>query len=151
MNRCDKLSLSLALAGSLAALTPASANAQFMGPGVSAPTLAAPDGQALRRNFPQKALRGKILFGTPPSIQIQGVVTQMAMAYRIHGYNNLLVMSSQLAGVQADVDYTINVEGQVDEVWILTPTEVAKLPWPSTPAEAAAWSFDPIAQTWTKP
>jgi len=24
-------------------------------------------------------------------------------------------------------------------------------PWPWTTAEAAAWTFDPIAQTWTKP
>jgi hypothetical protein len=151
MNRCDKLSLSLALAGSLAALMPAGANAQTTGPGLTAPSPAASDGNALRRNFPQKALRGQILFGTPPAIRIQGVVTQMATAYRIHGYNNLLVMSAQLVGVQADVDYTTDLQGQVNEVWILTPAEVANQPWPSTPAETAAWSFDPIAQTWTKP
>ena len=28
--------------------------------------------------------------------------------------------------------------------------EQAKL-WPTTAADAAAWTFDPIAQTWTKP
>ena len=136
MNRCVLLSLSLALA----ALAPAIASAQ-----------ATPDGQALQRNFPQKALRGKMLFGTPPAIQLNGTVTQMATAYRVHGFNNLLLMSTQLVGVNADVDYATDINGQVYEVWLLTPAEAAKTPWPSTAAEAAAWTFDPIAQTWTKP
>ena len=136
MNRCVSFSLSLALAA-LAALAPAIASAQ--------------DGQALQRNFPQKALRGKMLFGTPPAIQLNGTVTEMATAYRVHGFNNLLLMSTQLVGVKADVDYTTDINGQVFEVWLLTPAESAKTPWPTTPAEAAAWSFDPIAQTWTKP
>ena len=109
------------------------------------------DGQALQRNFPQNALRGTILFGTPPFIQLNGQATQMATAYRVHGYNNLILMSGQLVGVQANVDYTTDVNGQVYEVWILTPAETAKQPWPTNPADAAAWAFDPIAQTWTKP
>ena len=29
--------------------------------------------------------------------------------------------------------------------------EAARKPWPSTPAEAAAWRFDGAAQTWSKP
>jgi hypothetical protein len=36
-------------------------------------------------------------------------------------------------------------------VWILTADEAARKPWPTTPAEAQAWSFDPVAQAWTKP
>jgi len=167
MNRCA-FSLSLALA----ALMPAIASAQMLGPVASpqakataqanqaaqAAALAAAqssqagvDGQALQRNFPQKALRGKIVFGTPPFIELDGNVTQMATAYRVHGFDNLLLMSTQLVGVQSAVDYTLDTTGQVYEVWLLTPAEAAKKPWPRTPAEAAAWSFDPIAQTWTKP
>ena len=136
MNRCAKLSLALALAGTLAT----TAFAQD-----------APDGQSLQRNFPQKALRGKMVFGTPPAIQLNGNVMQLAAAYRVHGFNNMLLMSGQLVGMEAVVDYTTDLNGQVYEVWLLTPTEVAKKPWPWTPAEAAAWTFDPIAQTWTKP
>ncbi len=167
MNRCVSLSLSLAVA----ALAPAFASAQVLGPvespqaaasaaqanqaaqaaALSAAQAAQSDGQALQRNFPQKALRGTILFGTPPFIQLNGNVTRMAMAYRVHGYNNLLLMSAQLVGVQATVDFTLDVAGQVYEVWILTPAEAAKQPWPQTPADAAAWTFDAIAQTWTKP
>ena len=170
MNRCASLSLSLMLAA-LAATNASAQSSQTLGPvespqnqqanqAAQAAALAAAqaaqqaaqsDGQSLRRNFPQKALRGKIVFGTPPFIQLNGNVTQMAAAYRVHGYNNLLVMSAQLVGVEATVDYTLDVAGQVYEIWFLTPTEAANKPWPWTPAEAAAWTFDPIAQTWTKP
>jgi hypothetical protein len=132
MNRCASLVLALAAA----ALVPAMAGAQ--------------DNQSLQRNIPQKALRGSILFGNPPAIQLNGDTTQLAPAYRVHGFNNLLVMSTQLVGVKATVDYTTDVQGQVYEVWILTPAEADKR-WPSTAAEAAAWSFDPATQTWTKP
>jgi len=174
MNRCAQLSLTLALAGTLTALASAPAGAhQLVGPtntpvnpaaltpqapqaviSVPIPTTTPPittDGQSLQRNFPQKALRGKILFGTPPVIQLDGNTTQMAAAYRVHGFNNLLVMSAQLVGLQAVVDYTTDVNGQPYEIWILTDAEIAKKPWPWTTAEAAAWTFDPIAQTWTKP
>jgi hypothetical protein len=134
MNRCAQLSLALALAGSLAALAPAPAAAQ-----------------ALQRNFPKTALRGTIAFNTPPVIALNGQVAHMATGYRIHGMNNMIVMSAQLVGATAIVDFTLDLQGQVHEVWILTPTEIAKQPWPATPAQAAAWAFDPIAQTWTKP
>jgi hypothetical protein len=130
MNRCAQLFLALALAGSLAPV-PAAA-------------------QALQRNFPQNALRGKIVFGAPPVITMNGVVTRMSAGYRIHSVDNLIVMSAQLNGATATVDYTTDVEGHVIEVWILSPAEIAKL-WPVAREQAAAWAFDPIAQTWTKP
>lgn len=132
MNRCAFLVLALAAA----ALAPVAASAQ--------------DNQALHRNIPKSALRGSILFGNPPAIQLNGHTTQLAPAYRVHGFNNLIVMSTQLVGVKATVDYTTDVQGQVLEVWILTSNESAKL-WPSTAAQAAAWSFDAGSQTWTKP
>jgi hypothetical protein len=127
MNRCAQLSLALALA-----LAPASA-------------------QTVQRNFPQNALRGKIVFGTPPVITMNGNVTHLATGYRIHGLNNLLVMSAQLVGASFTVDYTVDLNGQVYEIWLLSATEAAKTPWPASKADAAAWTFDPIAQTWTKP
>jgi hypothetical protein len=136
MNRCAQLSLALALAGALAVLAPAPAAAQ--------------DGQSLQRHFPQAALRGGIVFGTPPAILLNGVNTQTAPSVRIHGLDNLIMMSGQLVGARAVVDYTTDIQGAVKEIWILSAAEQARL-WPTTPADAAAWTFDPIAQTWTKP
>ena len=135
MNRCAQLSLALALAGTLAALAPAPAAAQGV----------------VKRNFPQAALRGKISFGTPPAITLNGNAAHMATGYRVHGLNNLLMMSGQLVGGTFVVDYTTDMQGQVFEVWLLSAAEVANKPWPRTPAETAAWTFDPVAQTWTKP
>jgi hypothetical protein len=136
MNRCAQLSLALALGGTLAALAPASASAQ--------------DGQSLRRSFPQAALRGGVVFGTPPAILLNGVSTQTAPTVRIHGLDNLIMMSGQLVGARAIVDYTTDMQGAVKEIWILSAIEQSRL-WPTTAADAAAWKFDPIAQTWTKP
>ena len=172
MNRCVPLSLSLTLAA-LAATNASAQNAQTLGP-VESPQAtqaaqanqaaqaaalaaaqsaqqAATDGQSLQRHFPQKALRGKILFGTPPAVELDGNVMQLAPAYRVHGFNNLLVLSAQLVGTKAIVNYTTDLNGQPYEIWLLTDTEAAVKPWPWTTAEAAAWTFDPIAQTWTKP
>ncbi|HEY9023842.1 MAG TPA: hypothetical protein VIP05_06050 [Burkholderiaceae bacterium] len=155
MNRCAPFLLALALSG----VASAQSSSEVMTvpvPGKSTTTTttvtttSTSDGQAVQRNFPKEALRGTIVFFAPPAIKLNDVNTQMAPAYRIHGTNNLLVMSAQLNGMKATVDYTTDVQGQVREVWILSPAEAAKT-WPTTAAQAAAWSFDAIAQTWTKP
>ena len=154
MNRCAQLSLALALAGTLAGLAPATASAQdLVGPVKTpvAPTAPVVQGaQPFQRHFPQTALRGKITFGAPPAITLNGVAVNMAASYRIHGTHNLLVMSAQLVGGTATVDYTVDLNGQVNEVWILTTAEADKL-WPATREQAAAWVFDAGSQTWTKP
>ena len=161
MNRCASF---LACVLALAALAPAwgQAPGSFVGPTrtpnspaitVTTTTTAVPapaDG-VIHRKFPQNALRGKVVFGVPPAIELDGNAVQMAGGYRIHGYNNLLLMSAQLTGIKAIVDYTTDVHGQPREIWLLTDAEAANKPWPRTPAEAAAWAFDPTAQTWTKP
>jgi hypothetical protein len=86
----------------------------------------------------------------PPAILLNGVNTATAPTVRIHGLDNLIMMSGQLVGARAVVDYTTDMQGAIKEIWILSAIEQAKL-WPTTAADAAAWSFDPIAQTWTKP
>ena len=171
MNRCAQPLFPLALAGMLASTAAFAQSSQFVGPtstplnpasqtpqtGISVQipstttTTTVTDGLSLQRKFPQNALRGKILFGTPPAVQVDGNVTRMAPAYRVHGYNNLLVLSTQLVGTKAVVDYTVDLQGQPYEIWLLTDAEAAVKPWPRTPAEAAAWTFDPTTQTWTKP
>jgi hypothetical protein len=48
------------------------------------------------------------------------------------------------------VHYTMDGEGQLVDVWILTPDELAKWPWPTTLEQAQQWTFDPIAQVWSR-
>jgi hypothetical protein len=103
------------------------------------------------RNFPANALRGEIAFGQPPEVMLNGQPARLAPASRIRGTNNLLVMSGALMGMKAVVHYTVDPLGLVHDVWILTEAERAKQPWPTKATDAKAWSFDPIAQVWTKP
>jgi hypothetical protein len=143
MNRCvtshpssrvRPVALAMALAGALATLAPLPAAAQ-----------------AVQRNFPKNALRGKMEFIGPPDIVLNGKSARLSPGCRIHGPDNMLVMSGQLAGTRYVVDYTWESPGNVNEVWMLTPAEADKSPWPRTLEQAANWSFDYMAQTWTKP
>jgi hypothetical protein len=61
------------------------------------------------------------------------------------------VVPGALTGGRYLVNYSLDTAGLVKEVWILRPEEAAVKPWPTTPAEAEAWSFEPGAQVWTKP
>jgi hypothetical protein len=58
-------------------------------------------------------------------------------------------MSGTLIGQRLVVNYTRELSGLVLDVWILTPAEQAKRPWPTTEAQAKAWAFDPLAQAWS--
>jgi hypothetical protein len=62
------------------------------------------------------------------------------------------VMSGALIGRKLVVHYTLDpTSGHLLDVWVLTAQEFARKPWPSTPAEAATWQFNPDAQVWFKP
>ena len=106
--------------------------------------------QVVQRNFPATALRGTVVFGTPPQITLNGEAARLAPGARIRGLNNMLVLSGQLAGRKATVNYTVDSYGLLMDVWLLRADEAAKT-WPKTRAEAAKWAFDPIGQTWTQP
>ena len=107
--------------------------------------------QTVQRNFPATALRGEISFGQPPEVLVNGQPARLAPAARIRGLNNMIVMSGALVGQRAVVNYVIESTGLVQDVWILTDVEREKQPWPTNARDARAWSFDPIAQIWTKP
>lgn len=116
---------------------------------LSAPLAAA--AQQVQRSFPATALRGELTVVNPPEVVLNGQPARLAPGVRIKGGNNLLVMSGAIVGQKLAVNYTIDTYGLVKDVWLLREDEAARSPWPKTTAEAATWSFDPIAQTWTKP
>lgn len=103
------------------------------------------------RPFPATALRGELVVTAPPEVQLNRRPGRLAPGARIRGADNLLVLSGSLVGQRLLVHYTRDIEGNLLDVWVLTPAEAARKPWPATPAEAAAWRFDPSAQTWTRP
>ena len=103
------------------------------------------------RNFPATALRGEITITQPPELALNGQLGRLAPGARIRGQNNLLLLSGALVGQRLLVHYTRDSSGNLLDVWVLTPAELARRPWPTTPEQAATWSFNPDAQVWTTP
>lgn len=116
-----------------------------------AAALALPAAAQAPRNFSSKALRGELVFGTPPQVTLNGKPARLAPGVRIRDQNNRLQMPATLAGGKAVVNYTTELEGMLLDVWLLTPAEIARNPWPRTEKEAQTWTFDDSRQTWTKP
>ena len=101
------------------------------------------------RNFPASALRGEITITQPPELTLNGQPARLAPGARIRGQNNLLVLSGAAVGQKLLVHYTLDPTGNLLDVWILTPAELARKPWPVNPQQAATWTFDPDSQTWS--
>ncbi|MBP6903217.1 MAG: hypothetical protein KBC73_24220 [Burkholderiaceae bacterium] len=104
------------------------------------------------RPFPATALRGTLQITQPPEALVNGQPARLAPGARIRDEQNLVQLSGRFVGQTLVVHYTVeNGTGLLKDLWILRPDELAKKPWPATPAEAAAWRFDAPSQTWTKP
>jgi hypothetical protein len=118
---------------------------------LSAACLVAPAAAQVQRNFPQNALRGALVITSHTEATLNGQATRLAPGLRIRGQDNMLQLSGALIGQKLLVNYTLDIDGLVKDVWVLRSEEAAKRPWPTTAAESQAWSFDPVAQVWTKP
>jgi len=113
--------------------------------------LVAPAAAQVQRAFPQNALRGAIVFGGAPELLVNDQRARLAPGARIRDQNNMMVMPGALMGGRYLVNYNFDTSGLVKEVWILRPEEASVQPWPTTPEQAAAWTFDPAGQIWIKP
>ena len=103
------------------------------------------------RNFPATALRGEIVVTAPPELLLNKRPARLAPGARIRTVDNMLVLSGAALNQRLVVNYTLDLQGQLLEVWILNPAELARQPWPSTPQEAASWRFNADTQVWSKP
>ena len=91
---------------------------------------------AIDRPFPANILRGKMTPGYFPDVKIDGVARHLAPAARIFNRDNLIEMPAAVRGADIVVNYTVDMNGDIDRIWILTAEEAAqKVP---TAAEAAA-------------
>ena len=88
-------------------------------PGVSA--------QTLTRPFPPKAQRGVMVVTSPPDIVMNGKTDRLSPGARIHGQNNMMVMSGALVGQNLLVNFVREPNGMVHEVWILNASEARQV------------------------
>src|SRR5262249_4686174 len=95
------------------------------------------------------ALRGELTVLQPPEVLLNGRPARLAPGSRIYDQQNQLQLSGRLIGQRVIVHYTHDFAGQPLQVWILTPAEYARRPWPVNDAQAQAWFFDAAAQQWT--
>ena len=111
-----------------------------------------PGPPAGHRPFPPQALRGELVVGAVPAALLNGQAARLAPGARIRGEDNLLRLPTSLAGQPLIVHYTLEPSsGLVMDVWILNRAELANEPWPTSPAEAATWRFNPASQRWARP
>jgi hypothetical protein len=104
-----------------------------------------------QRLFERNALRGELVIKAPPEVLLNGKAARLTPGARIRNANNMLQLSGSLLEQKLLVNYRLDGQGQLHEVWILSPAEAAKHPWPRSTAEADKWVFDPTLQTWSKP
>jgi hypothetical protein len=84
---------------------------------------------AFERPFPAHALRGKMTPGYFPDVSIDGKPRQLSPAARIFNQDNMIEMPAALRGSDIVVNYTVDMNGNIDRIWILTSEEAAqKLP-----------------------
>ena len=84
------------------------------------------------RPFPPQAERGLMQVTQPPDLLLNGKPDRLSPGARIFGASNTLVLSGQLIGQKAVVNFVREPNGQVHQVWILTEAEAA-LKLPSSP------------------
>ena len=103
------------------------------------------------RLFPSSALRGEVAFVQPPDVLLNGAPARLAPGARIRNEENRFEVMGSLTGRKETVHFTRDAGGQLLEIWLLTPSERARQPWPANEAQAKSWQFDPVAQVWSRP
>lgn len=97
-----------------------------------AATLALPasadDLERERRHFPSNVKRGKMTLGYGRDIVIDGKPRQLSPAARIFSAENRSVTPSSVRDQDIIVNYTDDLHGYINRVWILTPEEARQHP-----------------------
>ena len=81
---------------------------------------------AAPRTFPSTALRGTLSAAVYPQIKIDGQIKTLSPGAKILGKQNTIIVSTSLMDITYTVNYTVDRQGFVDKIWILTDEELAK-------------------------
>ncbi|MFJ2987971.1 hypothetical protein ACIPF8_08895 [Collimonas sp. NPDC087041] len=81
---------------------------------------------AIERTFPASTLRGKLTITSYPTVTINGNTLRLSPGSRIWNASQLTQIPNSLGTDTYLVNYTLNAQGDVDRVWILTPDEASQ-------------------------
>jgi hypothetical protein len=76
------------------------------------------------RQFPANSQLGWLEVTTPPLAKLNNHPDRLSPGARIKASNNLIVMPASIVGQQQWVRFVRNQQGQLHDVWILSPAEV---------------------------
>ncbi|MBY0454189.1 MAG: hypothetical protein K2Q11_04805 [Burkholderiaceae bacterium] len=92
-----------------------------------AQTTAVPLSLGAERNFPDAALRGKLVVTSSGQAEINGTAIRMAPGMRLFSPQNTLVMLHTVLGQSFTVNYLIeHSTGMLITAWILSSSEAAQ-------------------------
>lgn len=80
----------------------------------------------VQRLLPAKTVRGTIFFEAPPNIVVDGQRDRLAPGARVRDVHNRIALTGALRGKTFEVRYLRDAAGVIREVWILTPSELAR-------------------------
>jgi hypothetical protein len=89
-------------------------------------SLIATPSAALDRLFPPNANRGELKAHDYPFFKIGSRSYRMSAGGRIFSQQNLIIMPVSLQQQTAQIMYSIDINGQLSAIWLLTPPEAAK-------------------------
>jgi hypothetical protein len=81
---------------------------------------------AIDRDFPASTLRGKLTITDYPNVTLNGNTLRLSPGSRIWNTQQLTQTPNSLGSDTYVVNYTLNVQGDIDRVWILTSDEAGQ-------------------------
>jgi hypothetical protein len=92
------------------------------------PALLAPPALAQNRAspIPEDSRRGVIRHVQEMAVMVDDKLMQLAAGAQIRDRQNLIIVPTSIPRNGAWADYTLNNEGQIFRVWLLTPDELAR-------------------------
>jgi hypothetical protein len=85
------------------------------------------------RNFPQSAKRGALTAHQYPYYTIDKSTRRIAVGGKIYNHHNLIIMPVSLQSQTAEIMYSVDTNGELSAIWLLTPEEAAKYPRATEP------------------
>lgn len=80
---------------------------------------------AFDRPFPANASRASLVITSYPQVQLDGKAARLSQGARIWSTDNLTVVPNALGSSAHIVNYTTDLEGAIDRVWLLSAAEAA--------------------------
>jgi hypothetical protein len=98
--------------------------------------------EAIGRQFPAQALRGKLVITQFPEVLLDGQAARMAPGVRIRSPQNLLLSPAAITGETLTVNLVRDGQGLIRDVWVLTPEEASQRLKTATPERNFSFASD---------